>query len=360
MKAAVFHGRRDVRIESVPDPDAPRREDVLLEVIRGAICGTDASEWDHGPFLCKPGVVLGHEFVGRVVACGDDVTGIRVGDRVVSGAGISCGHCPWCRRGRTNLCAEYQTLGLQLDGGLAEYVRSPASICHIVPESCTDDAAAMAQPLAVALHALSRVREAPEESVAVIGAGGIGSLVVAGASRRVNGGRLVAIDIDPDRLATASALGATEVADANGHSLKELLLELSDGIGFDVVIEASGAEHAPADAISGARRGGRVLLVGLHAAPRRLDLSDTILREIDVVTSVAHVCDTDIPEALDLLTQDDLAALTMARTIPLDALVEEGLRPIAQGRAAAKILVTPTSGEVGEMPALTEQGDSIS
>jgi (R,R)-butanediol dehydrogenase / meso-butanediol dehydrogenase / diacetyl reductase len=358
VKAAVFHGRRDVRIESVPEPVAPRGDEVLLEVIRAAICGTDASEWDHGPFLCKPGVVLGHEFVGRVVAFGQDVTGFRVGDRVVSGAGISCGHCPWCRRGRTNLCAEYQTLGLQLDGGLAEYVRSPASICHLVPDSCTDDAAAMAQPLAVALHALSRVRETPEENVAVIGVGGIGSLVVAGVSPRANGGRLVAIDIDPDRLATASALGATEVADANGHSLKELLLELSDGVGFDIVIEASGAERAPAEALSGTRRGGRVLLVGLHAAPRTLDLSDTILREIDVVTSVAHVCDTDIPQALDLLAQNDLAAVTMARTIPLDALVEEGLGPIAEGRAAAKILVTPSPAEV--VPALTEQGDWIS
>jgi (R,R)-butanediol dehydrogenase / meso-butanediol dehydrogenase / diacetyl reductase len=354
VKAAVFHGRRDVRIESVPEPHAQKNGEVVLEVIRAAICGTDASEWDHGPLLCKAGVVLGHEFVGRVVACGEDVTNVRVGDRVVSGAGISCGHCAWCRGARTNLCVEYQTLGLQLDGGLAEYVLSPASICHVVPNACTDDAAAMAQPLAVALHALSRVRDTPEENVAVIGVGGIGSLVVAGASRRANGGRLVAIDIDSERLVTASALGATEVADANGHSLKELLLELSDGVGFDVVIEASGAEHAPAEALSGTRRGGRVLLVGLHAAPRELDLSDTILREIDVVTSVAHVCHTDIPEALNLLTQNDLATLTMARTIHLDALVEEGLRPIAEGRAPGKILVTPSSGEATEIPALAE------
>ena len=94
----------------------------MLEVLRAAICGTDSSEWDHGPILCRPGVVLGHEFVGRVVAAADDVTSVRVGDRVVSGAGISCGRCPWCLRGRTNLCAEYRTLGLQVDGGLAEYV----------------------------------------------------------------------------------------------------------------------------------------------------------------------------------------------------------------------------------------------
>jgi (R,R)-butanediol dehydrogenase/meso-butanediol dehydrogenase/diacetyl reductase len=346
MKAAVYHGRRDVRIENVPEPSEPAADEVLIEVIRAAICGTDASEWDHGPILCRPGVILGHEFVGRVVARGEAVTGLEVGDRVVSGAGISCGHCYWCRLGRTNLCDAYRTLGLQVDGGLAEYVLSPAAICHLVPAVCSDDAAAMAQPLAVALHALSRVGQRPDESIAVIGVGGIGSFVVAGASRRAAAGaRVVAVDIEPERLATASALGASEVADANGRDLAELLLDLSAGVGFDVVIEASGAPHAPAAALAGTRRGGRTLLVGLHGESRALDLTDTILREIDIVTSVAHVCDTDIPEALDALTANGLAAVAMARTIPLETLVEEGLRPIAERRAPGKILVTTRDSE---------------
>jgi (R,R)-butanediol dehydrogenase / meso-butanediol dehydrogenase / diacetyl reductase len=341
VKAAVFHGPRDVRIEDVAEPESPARGDVLLEVVRAAICGTDASEWDHGPVLCAPGVVLGHEFVGRVAAVGDDVSELRVGDRVVSGAGISCGRCAWCLQGRTNLCAEYRTLGLQVNGGLAEYVTSPASICRVVPEACDDDAAAMAQPLAVALHALSRVSLAPHETVAVVGAGGIGSFIVAGAARRATQGRVVAIDIDAGRLATATALGATEAVDATGLDLADLLQDLSDGVGFDVVIEATGAPHAPSAALAGARRGGRVLLVGLHGAPRELDLTRTILREIDVVTTVAHVCDSDIPAALDLLATSDVAAVTAGPRIPLGELVEEGLRPLAERRAQGKILVSP-------------------
>lgn len=341
MKAAVFHGPRDVRIETVADSAAPAPGDVVLEVLRAAICGTDASEWDHGPVLCRPGVVLGHEFVGRVVECGADVTALRVGDRVVSGAGISCGRCRWCLRHRTNLCAEYRTLGLQVDGGLAEYVTSPAAICRTVPASCDDDAAAMTQPLAVALHALSRVALASDDAVAVIGAGGIGSFIVAGASRRAAAGRVVAIDLDDDRLATASALGAGEVVNPAGRDLAELLLELSDGVGFDVVIEASGAPHAPSAAIVGVRRGGRVLLVGLHAAPRSIDLTQMIVREVDVFTTVAHVCDSDIPAALDLLAESNVAAVTAGPTIPLEALVEEGLRPLAERRAGGKILVNP-------------------
>jgi len=348
MKAAVFHGPHDVRIEEVSDPGSPGVDDVVLEVIRAAICGTDAAEWDHGPVLCRPGVVLGHEFVGRVVDLGAEVTGFRVGDRVVSGAGISCGRCRWCLLDRTNLCAEYRTLGLQVDGGLAEYVTSPASICHTVPAACDDDAAVMTQPLAVALHALSRVAQSPDDSVAVIGVGGIGSFIVAGATRRAVSGRIVAIDIDPERLSTASALGAGEVVDATGHDLAKLLLELTDGVGFDIVIEASGAPHAPASAAVGVRRGGRVLLVGLHSAPREIDLTQMIVREVDIFTSVAHICDTDIPAALELLADSDVAAVTAGPRIPLDVLVDDGLRPLVEGRAAGKILIAP--GADGDQP----------
>jgi threonine dehydrogenase-like Zn-dependent dehydrogenase len=341
VKAAVFHGPRDVQIEEVDDPPAPGAEEVVLEVLRAAICGTDSSEWDHGPILCRPGVVLGHEFVGRVVETGRDVSVLQVGDRVVSGAGISCGHCRWCVAGRTNLCAHYRTLGLQLDGGLADYVTSPAGICRLVPDGCDDVAAAMAQPLAVALHAVSRVGLNPDDSAAVIGTGGIGSFIVAAAASRASRGRVVAVDIDDDRLHSAAALGAHETVNAAGCDLSSLLLELTDGVGFDVVIESSGAPHGPASAIAGTRKGGRVLLVGLHGEPRALELTPMILREVDIFTTVAHICDSDIPAALDLLATTEVAAIAAGPQIPLEALVEEGLRPLAEHRARGKILVHP-------------------
>ena len=111
MRAAVYRGPRDIRIESVPEPADPIGGDVVIEVARAAICGTDSSEWAHGPLLAQPPVVLGHEFVGRVVAAGPEAGTLHVGDRVVCGAGISCGACDWCRAGRTNLCAHYRTIG---------------------------------------------------------------------------------------------------------------------------------------------------------------------------------------------------------------------------------------------------------
>lgn len=341
MKAAVYHGPHDIRIESVPDPARAEADGLVLEVGRAAICGTDSSEWEHGPRLTRPPVVLGHEFVGRVADVGSEVAGFAVGDRVVSGAGVSCGHCEWCRTGRTNLCADYYTLGLQANGGLAERVATPAGICRKVPEACSDTAAVMAQPLAVALHAVRRSGVIPGDICVVIGVGGIGAFIVAAAvSRGIS--PLIAIDIDEVRLETAERLGADAVLNSSGCDLDQVILSATEGEGAHVVIEASGAPIAPAAALAGTRRGGRALIVGLQATPRELDLFAPTVREIAVSTTVAHICDMDLPEALEVLaTRDGLADAVLDRVIALDDLVEEGIRPLAERRAEGKIVVAP-------------------
>jgi 2-desacetyl-2-hydroxyethyl bacteriochlorophyllide A dehydrogenase len=340
MKAAVYHGPGDIRIEAVPEPADPGPGEVVIEVTRAAICGTDSAEWAHGPLLAKPPVVLGHEFVGRVVAAGDATNGIGVGDRVVSGAGVSCGHCDWCRRGRTNLCAEYHTLGLHVDGGLAEFVSSPAFICRTVPDVVSDEAAAMAQPFAVALHAVRRSGLESAQSCAVIGVGGIGAFIVAGA-RAVGAKPLLAIDVDDERLETARQLGADRTLNVRGRDLTTAILEATDGEGADVVIEASGAPHAPSAALAAARRGGRVLIVGLQSAPREIDLLAATVREVEMTTTLAHVCGADLPDALSLLAQAPVADSVLDRVVALDDLVEDGIRPLAEGTAKGKIVVAP-------------------
>jgi threonine dehydrogenase-like Zn-dependent dehydrogenase len=340
MKAAVYRGPRDIRVESVPEPADPAGADVVIRVARAAICGTDSSEWAHGPLLAQPPVVLGHEFVGHVVAAGPEAGALGVGDRVVCGAGISCGQCDWCRAGRTNLCAHYRTIGLHVDGGLAEYVSSPAGICLSVPETLSDDAAAIAQPLAVALHAVRRSSLRRGQSCAVIGAGGIGAFIVAAAAA-AGASPLIALDIDEDRLKTARTLGAATVIDARGRDLDAAILEATGGEGADVVIEASGTPGAPAAATRAARRGGRVLIVGLQAASRELDLLSLTVREVEISTTLAHVCDVDLPEALGLLARSELAPAVTERVIALDDLVPHGIEPLAGGTARGKIVVAP-------------------
>jgi (R,R)-butanediol dehydrogenase / meso-butanediol dehydrogenase / diacetyl reductase len=340
MKAAVYHGPGDIRIESVADPDGARNGDLVIAVARAAICGTDSSEWAHGPLLARPPVVLGHEFVGRVVEADSGAVGFSVGDRVVSGAGISCGECEWCRAGRTNLCAQYRTIGLHVDGGLAEYVRSPGFVCRRVPDGVSDDAAALAQPLAVALHAVRRSGLQAGQACAVIGVGGIGAFIVA-AAVALGASPLIALDVDESRLETARRLGASVAVNVRGGSTSEAILEHTAGEGAHVVIEASGTAGGPAAALAATRRGGRVLLVGLQAAPRELDLLSFTVREVDLVTTLAHVCDVDLPDALGLLDSSGLADVVIDRVIALDDLVDDGIRPLAEGSANGKIVVAP-------------------
>jgi threonine dehydrogenase-like Zn-dependent dehydrogenase len=353
MRAAVYHGAGDVRVESVTCPPDPGPGDLLLAPRMGAICGTDASEFAHGPHMiplrqrhpgsgCVGPLVIGHEFVGQVEAVGEGVEGVAVGDRVVSGAGVSCGECAWCLAGRTNLCASYYTLGLSAPGGLAELVRSPASICHAVPAAVADEAAAMAQPLAVAIHALDRGGVRAGHTLAVLGIGGIGAFIVGAAATR-GLERLIAVDVDPEKLALAGALGADDAIDARSEDVAAAIREASGGDGADVVMEATGIPASPSIAIHAAKRGGKVVIVGLQAEPPPVDLFDAALREVDLTTTVAHICDTNLPQALGVLAETEVAGQVLDRVISLERIVEDGLAPLAEGRAGGKIVVEVAS-----------------
>jgi len=314
-----------------------------------AICGTDASEYAHGPHMIPlhephPGsghvgpLILGHEFVGRVEALGDGVEGLSVGARVVSGAGVSCGGCAWCAAGRTNLCASYYRLGLSAPGGLADQVLSPARICVPVPDEVSDVAAAMAQPLAVAIHALDRGGVAPGLTVAVLGIGGIGGFLIGAAGTR-SPKRLIAVDVDPGKLTLASALGATDAIDARSTDVAAAILEATDGEGADVVIEASGVKSNPSTAIHATKRGGRVVIVGLQADPPPVDIFDAALREVDLIATVAHICDSNLPESLVVLAKTELASEVLGEVVPMTRLVEDAIAPLAEGRAPGKMVV---------------------
>jgi (R,R)-butanediol dehydrogenase/meso-butanediol dehydrogenase/diacetyl reductase len=350
MRAAVLHAPRDLRVEDVPDPVCAGG-DVIVEVTYNGLCGTDATEYTRGPMMVPlsvrhPGsghvgpTTLGHEFIGTVVAAGPSARD-WLGRRVACGAGVSCGACAWCRRGRTNLCARYYTLGLSTNGGLANFVAAPATTLREIPDACSDLDAALAQPLAVALHGITRSGVRPGDTVVILGAGAIGAFLLAGL--RGHDGRVVALDIAAGRLEVARTLGATEThviePDATGAELRAVVPD-----GADVVIESAGVPGAAARSLALAARGGSVLLVGLTKIPQSLELADVVLREIDVRTTVAHVCDTDLPAALDLLTTRPLASILVDRIVDLERVVDRGFEPLSTGQARGKILVTPRHG----------------
>jgi (R,R)-butanediol dehydrogenase/meso-butanediol dehydrogenase/diacetyl reductase len=350
MRAGVLHGALDLRVETVADPVAGLN-DVIIEVAYNGLCGTDASEYGEGPAMVPlavrhPGsghlgpTVLGHEFIGTVIDAGSAASSWR-GKRVACGAGVSCGVCKWCRVGRTNLCERYYTLGLSIDGGLAEYVAAPARTCRAIPDNCADIDAALAQPLAVGIHAAYRAGVQPGDTVVLLGVGAIGSFVVAALAG--HDGPIIALDVDDARLDVARQLGATEVhrslPDASPAEVRSLL-----PVAADVVFETAGVSGSAARALAMATRGGTVMLVGLNRSPQPLELADVVLREVDVKTTVAHVCDSDLPKALDLLTRNHLSSLLLDCVVPLADVVADGFGRLIGGRAAGKILVDPRHG----------------
>ncbi|MEV7042375.1 alcohol dehydrogenase catalytic domain-containing protein [Amycolatopsis sp. NPDC051061] len=346
MRAAVYHGRQDVRIEEVPVPRA-RDGEVLLAVRRSGICGSDATEWAAGPKMVPltrrhPGsghlgpMVIGHEFVGEVV---EGSGGFAAGDLVASGAGVSCGRCDRCQEGRTNLCRGYYTLGLNAPGGLAEYVAAPAGTLRRIPDGVSLDHAGLAQPLAVGLHAARRAGVRPGDSVVVIGAGAIGSFVLAGL-RHLGDAEVTVIDFAGDKLERAGRLGAARTIDAAGDVVTAVR-EQTGGRGADVVIEASGAPGQFENAVRMVTDGGRVLAVGLPKQAPAVDLFGLVLREITVESTVAHVCGEDLAPALDILAAGVLGGELLDSVIGLAELTDLGLARLAAGGVDGKVLIDP-------------------
>jgi (R,R)-butanediol dehydrogenase / meso-butanediol dehydrogenase / diacetyl reductase len=336
MQAAVYHGPGDVRISKIAVPE-PGPGDVLVKVGAVGICGSDAAEYAH-PRLIRTSdhgipdpVVLGHEFAGQVVALGAGAPASLLGQRIACGAGISCGSCTMCARGRTNLCLTYSTIGFHRDGGMAEYVTAPASICVPVGDrGLSPDTAALAQPMAIAMHARNRGRVTAADIVLILGAGGIGSFLTYACA--ASGAQVWVADISDDRLELAVRLGAAFVIDSRVSDPSAVLADA--GARATVIFEVSGSDAGLDAALRAAHPGVTLVVVGVQKAAYAGRLAEWTLREYDVLGTVAHVCATDLPAALDLLagragSWDDIAPAVF----PLSGLVAEGLVPLGAGRS---------------------------
>ncbi|MCU1617126.1 MAG: 2,3-butanediol dehydrogenase, R-alcohol forming, - and -acetoin-specific [Frankiales bacterium] len=348
MRAAVYHGPHDVRVEEVPTP-RPGEGEVLLRVVRSGMCGTDATDWKAGPKTFPVNrrhpvtghqgpMIIGHEFIGEVIEQGEGAT-TPVGTVVASGAGVSCGRCDRCLQGRTNLCRRYYTLGLNTAGGMAEFVAVPESTVAVVPDGLPPDAAGLAQPLAVGLHAARRAGARDGDRVVLIGAGAIGTFVLAGL-RSLADVDLTVVDFAGPRLERAERLGATRCVDAGPEAAAKVMAAVG-APGADVVIEASGAPGQLTVAIGLTRPGGTILQVGLPAQPQEIDVWSMVMQEKTLQTTLAHVCGEDLAPALDLLATTSLVEELLDGVHPLEAIGEQ-LDRLASGQVEGKILIDPT------------------
>ncbi|HEX9300125.1 MAG TPA: alcohol dehydrogenase catalytic domain-containing protein [Actinomycetota bacterium] len=296
MRAVVFADGGRVRVADVPEPIVERPTDAIVRVTRTAICGTDL-HFLHGKAPIEPGAVLGHEAVGVVESVGDDVTGVRPGDRVVVSFHIACGSCWFCRRGETSLCEEHAILGAgpfggDLPGAQAERVRVPFADINLLPiPPAVDDERALfvGDVLTTGVYAACLAGPTAAEIVAVVGLGPVGYCTVQ-ALLALGAGTVFGVDLDPARRALAEAAGAIPI-DADRVNPPMVVARATQDRGADIVIEAVGAPSAYETSVDIVRRGGRVVVVGMYAGEvTELQLGVYWTRGLDV--RFAGLCPT--------------------------------------------------------------------
>ena len=340
MRALVYHGRNDIRLDQVPEPEIGPGE-AKIRITNTSICATDIEEWKYGPtYITSVPTVMGHEVSGRVEEIRDRSSGISVGDRVMVDNVLVCGTCYFCLSGSQATCPNMEVAGLGRDGGLAEFMTWPADHLIGLPEGVKDDEAPLLEPATVAVHAVRRSGVCVGESVAVLGVGTVGALTLQ--AFKAAGAIVYAVDVRASSLQMAARLGADEVVDASRGDAGDRLRDLTGGIGPDFVVETAGAVGTPLDAFDWVRRAGTVVLVGIYAAKPEADFNVIVGKELRVIGSVAAGTG-DMRAAVKLVADGKirLGELVSDR-ISLDRVIPDGFERMAsESKDVFRILVSP-------------------
>lgn len=276
MKALVLQKPGRAVIATIPDPVA-RDGDTLLKVRMVGFCGSDLNSFRGlNPLVSYPRI-LGHEVSAKVL----QGNGGSVGADVAVSPYTSCGKCASCRRGRSNACEFNQTLGVQRDGALVEFIAMPER--KLYPATLTPKELCLVEPLTVGFHAVSRGRVTAEDTVAILGCGGVGLGVVAASSAR--GARTIAIDLDDEKLELARLFGAAYTIHSKREQLHDRLQQMTGGRGPDVVIEAIGTPATFRAAVEEVAFTGRVVYIGYAKEPVSYETRLFVQKELDVLGS---------------------------------------------------------------------------
>ena len=278
MKALVKRElARGIWMEEVPVPE-PGPNEVLVRLEKTAICGTDLHIylWDEWAQRTIPqGLVIGHEFVGRVVRLGPGATGYEIGQRVSAEGHIVCGHCRNCRAGKQHLCPNTVGIGVNRNGAFAEYIVMPATNLWPIPDQIPSELAAFFDPYGNAAHCALEF-DVVGEGVLITGAGPIGVLA-AGICKHIGARNVVVTDVNDFRLKLAADMGATRVVNVSKTSVKDVMSELHMD-GFDVGLEMSGNPAAFNDMLDCMYHGGKVALLGLLPKGAGIDWDRVIFK----------------------------------------------------------------------------------
>jgi 2-desacetyl-2-hydroxyethyl bacteriochlorophyllide A dehydrogenase len=347
MKALVYSEINQMTMGMRPEP-VPGPDDVLLRVSGTGICGSDLAGFLGLSPRRKPPLVLGHEAIGIVEKMPAnpppyaDSWPFRVGGRVVVNPIVPCGTCEACRLGKINICTHWQLLGMDhIDGAFADLVKIKATNVFPIPESLPDNRAVMIEPLANGVHLFTLISASCPGTLAIFGAGTQGCLMLSLA--RLLGYRNVAmVDLNEARLDVASKLGARWAIDASKTDAVAEIRTLFGGHGADVVIDAHGNEAVRASCVGAARKGGEVLLLGLHTVNSSIDFAAVVRNELRLQGSYAFTA-ADFARSKALIESGEIDLSAWTETLPLEEGDAAFHRLTTNPGSTMKIVLTPGS-----------------
>lgn len=302
MKALLLTEYKKLEYTDFPTPQL-KPDEVLLEVKATGICGSDIHGYDGSSGRRIPPLIMGHETAGVIVEAGGEVSGWHPGERVTCDSTVYCGVCYHCRRGEINLCDNRRVLGVSTGeyrrhGAFAEYLAVPQRILYRIPDEVAFVQASMVEPLSIAFHAVNINPIEINDSAVVVGSGMIGLLVIQ-ALRIAGCGQIIAVDIDPERLAMAQQAGADTGLLSTDNDLQQEILALTEGRGADRAFEVVGITPTIQTAVHSVRKGGSLTLVGNLSAGVELPLQAVVTRELTLYGSCAS--QGEYPACLDML-----------------------------------------------------------
>ncbi len=343
MKALLLQEYKKLAVVDLPEPSIGENE-LLVKVRACGICGSDIHGFDGSSGRRIPPLVMGHEAAGTVQALGGAVTGFSVGDRVTFDSTVSCGKCRFCRAGSINLCENRQVLGVSCgefrrQGAFAQYVAVPQNIVYKIPDSLPFEHAAMIEAVSIAVHATNRTPRHLGGSVVVVGAGMIGLLCIQ-TLKLAGYAKVIAVDLEDQKLALAERLGATHTINAKTRDPVSAVMEITDGLGADASMEVVGAKAPVSTCFQVVRRGGSVTLVGNLTPIVDLPLQTVVTRELSVYGSCAS--NGEIPQCIELLSSGAIQVEPLiTATTDLEKTPEWFDRLYAGEKGAMKVIVRP-------------------
>lgn len=316
MKALVCYGLGEYKFE----PDYPKpecgTEDIIIKTEVCGICAGDVKAmhgaeriWGDGtkPAFAKPPFIPGHEFIGVIEEVGENVTEFKVGERVAADQIVPCGECKFCKSGRYWMCQVHHTFGFQYtnNGGMAEYVRFPkTAVIHRVPEHMPVEKALLIEPYSCSKHAVDRAQITNEDIVVISGAGTLGLGMITYAAMK-NPYKLIVLDMKNDRLQKAKEFGADIVMNPGEEDVEDRIMQLTDGYGCDIYIEATGHPSSVIQGLKIIRKLGRFVEFSVFGSPVTVDWSvigDE--KELDILG--AHLSPYCYPFVIEHIESGDL------------------------------------------------------